>query len=247
VGLELVFTVAEEDGLRGAKELDTSALRSPFGFVLDHATPIGEVITAAPTYNRVVADFEGTEAHAGIRPEDGHSAIAAAAAAIGAMKLGRLDSETTANVGVISGGTASNVVAGECRIDAEARSLDESKASAATAALVDACTWAASEGRCDVDVDVIEMFRGYRLASGAAPVRLARAALERTGFEPRETATGGGSDANALTAQGFECVLLANGTEANHTPAESVGAARLTEMLAVCEAIARATAEEAGT
>ena len=246
VGMELVFTVAEEDGLRGAKELDVSALRSQFGFVLDHATPIGEVITAAPTYNRVVADFEGTEAHAGIRPEDGHSAIAAAAAAIGAMELGRLDDETTANVGVISGGTASNVVAGECRIDAEARSLDESKASAATAALVDACTWAASEGRCDVDVDVIEMFRGYRLASGAAPVRLARSALERTGFEPRETATGGGSDANALTAQGFECVLLANGTEANHTPAESVGAARLTEMLAVCEAIARATAEEAG-
>ena len=151
--------------MRGAKELDVSALRSQFGFVLDHATPIGEVITAAPTYNRVVADFEGTEAHAGIRPEDGHSAIAAAAAAIGAMELGRLDDETTANVGVISGGTASNVVAGECRIDAEARSLDESKASAATAALVDACTWAASEGRCDVDVDVIEMFRGYRLAS----------------------------------------------------------------------------------
>jgi tripeptide aminopeptidase len=237
VGIELVFTVAEEDGLRGAKELDVSALRAPFGFVLDHATPIGEVITAAPTYNRVIADFEGTEAHAGIRPEDGHNAIAAAAAAIGAMQLGRLDDETTANVGVIAGGTASNVVAGECRIDAEARSLDKSKAAAATAALVDACTWAASEGRCDVDMDVIEMFRAYRVPSSAAPVRLARAALERTGVEPRETATGGGSDANALIAQGFDAVLLANGTEANHTPAETVGAARITEMLAVCEAI----------
>jgi tripeptide aminopeptidase len=244
VGLELVFTVAEEDGLRGAKELDTAALRSPFGFVLDHATPIGEVITAAPTYNRVIADFEGTEAHAGIRPEDGQSAIAAAAAAIGAMKLGRLDEETTANVGVISGGTASNVVAGECRIDAEARSLDEAKATATTAAIVDACTWAASEGRCDVDVDVIEMFRGYRVPASAEPVRLARSALERTGFQPRETATGGGSDANALIAQGFECVLLANGTEANHTPAESVGAARISEMLGVCEAIAELAAEE---
>ena len=243
VGLELVFTVAEEDGLRGAKELDVSALRSPFGFVLDHATPIGEVVTAAPTYNRVVAEFEGTEAHAGIRPEDGHSAIAAAAAAIGAMSLGRLDEETTANVGVISGGTASNVVPGECRIEAEARSLDESKAAAATAAIVDACTWAASEGRCDVDVDVIEMFRGYRVPSSATPVRLAREALARTGIEPRETATGGGSDANALIAQGFECVLLANGTEANHTPAESVAAARITEMLAVCEAIAGLAAE----
>jgi tripeptide aminopeptidase len=243
VGLELVFTVAEEDGLRGAKELDVSALGSPFGFVLDHATPIGEVITAAPTYNRVVADFEGTEAHAGIRPEDGHSAIAAAAAAIGAMQLGRLDDETTANVGVIAGGTASNVVAGECRIDAEARSLDESKALAATSAVVDACTWAASEGRCDVDVDVIEMFRGYRTPSSAEPVRLAREALARHGFEPHEKATGGGSDANALIEQGFECVLLANGTEANHTPAESVAAARISEMLAVCEAIAELAAK----
>ncbi len=245
VGLELVFTVAEEDGLRGAKELDVSALRSPFGYVLDHATPIGEVIMAAPTYNRVVADFEGTEAHSGIRPEDGHSAIAAAAAAIAAMDLGRLDQETTANVGVISGGTASNVVAGECRIEAEARSLDEGKATAATAAIVDACTWAATEGGCDVDVDVVEMFRGYRLAPGAAAVRIARDALSACGIEPRETVTGGGSDANALIAQGFECLLLANGTEANHTPNERVASGRIVEMLAVCQEIAALAGAEA--
>src|SRR5206468_10719341 len=97
---------------------------SPFGFVLDHASPIGEVVTAAPTYKRLAAEFEGTEAHAGIRPEDGRSAIAGAAAAVAAMKLGRLDPETTANVGVIAGGTASNVVPGHCRVEAEARSLD---------------------------------------------------------------------------------------------------------------------------
>ena len=114
VGLELIFTVAEEDGLRGAKELDVSALRSPYGFALDHATPIGEVIVAAPTYKRLRAAFTGQEAHSGINPEDGHNAIAAAAAAIAGMKLGRLDEETTANVGVIEGGTASNVVAGHC-------------------------------------------------------------------------------------------------------------------------------------
>ena len=93
--------------------------------MLDHASPIGEVITAAPTYQRLVAEFEGLEAHAGIRPEDGHSAIEAAAAAIGAMELGRLDDETTANVGVIAGGVASNVVAGRCRVEGEARSLDD--------------------------------------------------------------------------------------------------------------------------
>ncbi|MDX6583017.1 MAG: tripeptide aminopeptidase [Solirubrobacterales bacterium] len=237
-GLELVFTVAEEDGLRGAKELDLSGLRSQLGFALDHATPIGEVITAAPTYQRLVAEFEGLEAHAGIRPEDGHSAIEAAAAAVGAMRLGRLDPETTANVGLIEGGVASNVVAGSCRIDAEARSLDQGRVAEATAAMVDACTSGATEHRCDVDVDVTEIFRGYRQPSGSAAVKLAREALERCGIEPREVATGGGSDANALVARGFECVLLANGTADNHTPTESVAAARLPEMLAVCEAIA---------
>src|SRR3954447_21920297 len=237
VGLELVFTVAEEDGLRGAKEIDLSSLHSPFGFVLDHASPIGEVVTAAPTYKRLAAEFEGTEAHAGIRPEDGRSAIAAAAAAIAAMKLGRLDHETTANVGVVSGGTASNVVPGRCRVEGEARSLDDERASKAVGAMVDACTWAASEHECDVDVEVTEMFRGYRLQSKSQPVTIARTALERRGIEPRETATGGGSDANAFNAAGFEAVLLANGTEANHTSDESVAAERIVQMLGVCEAI----------
>lgn len=245
VGLELVFTVAEEDGLRGARELDIGALRSPYGFVLDHASPIGEVVVAAPTYNRVVADFEGIEAHSGIRPEAGRSAIAAAAAAVGAMELGRLDEETTANVGLISGGTASNVVAGHCRLEGEARSLEERKAADVTARMVDACTWAASEGGVDVDVDVIEMFRGYRIPPSSIAVRLAERGLGACGFEPRLVATGGGSDANALVAKRFDAVLLANGTERNHTPQECVAAARIVEMHAVCSAIASAAAVEA--
>jgi tripeptide aminopeptidase len=242
VGLELVFTVAEEDGLRGAKELDVGSLRSQFGFALDHASPIGEVITAAPTYERLAAEFEGREAHAGIRPEDGRNAIQAAAVAVGRMELGRLDEETTANVGVMQGGIASNVVPGRCRIEGEARSLDDGRASNVVGAMVDACTWAASEHECDVDIEVTEMFRGYKLASRVPSVAIARAALERVGVEPRETSTGGGSDANALNARGFETVLLANGTEANHTPDESVVAERLTQMLGICEAILEETA-----
>jgi tripeptide aminopeptidase len=237
VGVELVFTVAEEDGLRGAKELDLEALRSRFGFVIDHASPIGEVITAAPTYKRLTADFEGSEAHSGIRPEEGRSAIVAAAAAIAQMQLGRLDEGTTANVGVIAGGTASNVVPGRCHVEGEARSLDDPRASNVIGAMVDACTWAAGEYECDVDVAVTEIFRGYRLRRSDGPVAIARAALERCGVEPREVATGGGSDANALCAAGFDCVLLANGTEANHTPQESVAAERIVQMLEVCEAL----------
>ena len=104
VGVELLFTTAEELALRGAKEVDRAALRSEFGFVFDHASPIGELIVAAPTYFRLEARFHGAAAHAGIRPEDGRSAIVAAARAVTALRLGRLDDETTANVGSISGG-----------------------------------------------------------------------------------------------------------------------------------------------
>src|SRR5919106_3251124 len=162
VGLELLFTVAEEDGLRGAKAFDLATLRSRYGFVIDHASPIGEILVAAPTYKRLAAEFIGREAHSGIRPEDGRSAIAAAAAAIAAMELGRLDHETTANVGVISGGTASNVVPGRCRIEGEARSIDGARAAETGGAMVDACTWAANERHCDLHFEVTEIFRGYR-------------------------------------------------------------------------------------
>ncbi len=247
LGLELVFTVAEEDGLRGAKELDISALRAPFGYVLDHATPIGEVITAAPTYKRLIADFTGQEAHAGINPEDGHSAIAAAAAAVAGMKLGRLDEETTANIGIIEGGTASNVIAGHCRILGEARSVDGEKAATTIGEMVDACTWAAGESGCDVDAQVIEMFRGYRLDPKSEAVRIASDALRRNRHEPEEVATGGGSDANALVAAGYEAVLLANGTEANHTPEESVTEGAIVEMLEVCESAIDEAAKVAAT
>jgi tripeptide aminopeptidase len=244
VGLELVFTVAEEDGLRGAKELDPGALRADLGFVMDHASPIGEVLVAAPTYKKLIATFRGQEAHAGIKPEAGHSAIAAAAAAIAGMELGRLDEETTANVGLIEGGTASNVVPGSCRIEGEARGIDGERAAATIGAMVDACTWAAGEHDVDVDVRVSEVFRGYRASADDRPVRLAREALRRAGHEPKLLATGGGSDTNALRAAGFDCVLLANGTEANHTPQERVSRRALLEMLEVCEQLLAAAATE---
>ncbi len=244
VGIELLLTVAEEQGLRGAKAFDVSALRAGCGFVVDHASPIGEVIVASPTQQQVVADFAGVEAHAGIRPEDGSNAIAAAAAAISRMELGRLDQTTTANVGVIAGGTSGNVVPGHCRITAEARSLDPERAAEAAGALTQACTWGASKHDCDVDVRVEELFRGYEVAPSSRSLALAEAGLLRAGVEPRRTSTGGGSDANALIAAGFDCVLLANGTTANHTPDESVSARSLDAMLDVCEAIVQEVAGE---
>ena len=153
------------------------------GFVLDHASAIGEVIVTSPTQQSVRADFHGVEAHAGIRPEDGSNAIAAAATAISRMELGRLDEETTANVGVIEGGTSGNVVPGHCSIVAEARSLDAGRAAEVAGSLSDACAWGASEHGCDADVRIEELFRGYRIAPTSPALALAEAGLRRAGFE----------------------------------------------------------------
>ena len=242
VGIELVLTVAEEQGLRGAKAFDASVLRSRAGFVLDHAGPVGEVIVATPTQQKVRADFAGVEAHAGIRPEDGSSAIAAAAAAISRMQLGRLDEKTTANVGLVEGGTSGNVVPGHCWLQAEARSLDSGRAAAVAGQISDACAWGASEHGCDVDVRLEELFRGYEVPASSPALGLAEAGLRGAGLEPVRTAIGGGSDANVFRLEGFDAVLLANGTDAVHTSEEHVPASSLAKMLEVCEGIVAAVA-----
>jgi tripeptide aminopeptidase len=242
-GLELVFTVSEENALAGAKELDTSALRSDFGYVFDHATAIGEIVLASPTYYRLEADFQGAAAHAGIRPEDGRSAVLAAARAVAAMRLGRIDEETTANVGRIDGGSAStNVVPERCRLEAEVRSLDAGKVEALLAEMVDRVHDAANATECDVDVSTQRLFDGYRTRPSAPAVTVAEQALRACGYEPRHIVTGGGSDANALQAAGFECVNLANGTERNHEPTERVSVAALEGMLDVAFELVQAAA-----
>jgi tripeptide aminopeptidase len=238
--LELLFTVGEEDGLSGVKEFDVGELRSELGFVFDHATPIGEIIIASPTAYRLEVEFHGRAAHAGIRPEDGRSAINAAARAIAAMELGRLDEETTANVGTITGGVGgTNVVAERCTILAEARSLDPSKAESLVAALVDRCHDAANEPECecDIDVDVERMFPGYRHAANAPGIVAAGAALRACGYAPRHVASGGAADGNILTVAGLPTVNLANGTERAHEPTERVSVAALEGMLDVTYAL----------
>lgn len=232
-GLEVLFTVREETALAGAAAFEAASLRSAFGFVFDHASPIGEIVVASPTYHRIEAELRGVAAHAGIRPQDGRSAIAAAARAIAAMRLGRIDEETTANVGLVTGGSAGNVVPERCRVLAEARSLDESKVEALVAEMVDRLQDGANAEGCDLDVTVERLFRGYRQGPSDDAVAAAQAALRARGHEPAPISTGGGSDANALVAQGFPCVNLANGTERNHEPGERVAAVALEQMLDV--------------
>jgi tripeptide aminopeptidase len=234
VGIEVLLTRAEEDALAGAKAFDAGRLTAQFGYVYDHASPVGEVVIASPTYFRVEADFHGRAAHAGIRPEDGRSAILAAARAIAAMPHGRVDAETTANVGSVHGGVGStNVVAERCRLLAEARSLDPARAEEVVAQVVDAVHDAASDTECDVDVVSERLFTGYRVKGSSPALAAAETALVACGYAPSRIVTGGGSDANALEAQGFHCLNLANGTERNHEPTERVSQAALEGMLDV--------------
>jgi tripeptide aminopeptidase len=245
--VELLFTVSEEVGLAGAKAFDRGRLRSRFGYTFDHASPIGEIVTASPTYYRLDARFGGLAAHAGIRPEAGRSAVLAAARAVASMRLGRLDDETTANVGVFEGGTAANVVPGECRIVGEARSLDRDKAERTVTAMVDRLGDAANtpDCECDLDVSVERMFDGYRTARASRPVRVAEAALRDCGYDPRPISSGGGADANVFLAGGFPCVNLANGTERNHQPDERVSVSALEGMLDVGLALVERAGEAA--
>jgi tripeptide aminopeptidase len=242
VGVEILFTTCEELALAGAKAFDLGRLSSEFGFVFDHASPIGELIVAAPTYFSVEAQFRGKAAHAGLAPEQGHNAIEAAAAALASLRFGRLDDMTVSNVGRIVGGTASNVVAERCRVECEARSIDHERAAQATADIVDAMTQAATDRACDVEIDVQELARGFRMTKGAATVAIASAALEELRIEPRQIVTGGGSDANSFQARGFECLNVANGTQAAHQPDERVTVQALETMLDVALGIVRHSA-----
>jgi tripeptide aminopeptidase len=245
VDLELLFTVCEETSLSGSSAFDASQLQSEFGYVFDHASPIGEIVLDSPTHFRVEAEFRGAAAHAGIRPEEGRSAILAAARAVCSLPLGRLDEGTTVNVGTISGGSAINVVPERCTLVAEVRGLQEQRAETLVAELVDRMHQAANlaECECDVDIAVQRTFAGFHLPASRPAVRVAEAALRTCGYEPQRILSGGASDANALIAQGVEVVNLANGTERNHEPGERVGVDALERMLDVAHALLEAAAD----
>lgn len=245
VGIELLFTVGEEIALAGSRALDVGSLESEFGYVFDHASPIGEVVMGSPSHFRIEASFRGAAAHAGIRPEDGRSAILAASRAVASLALGRIDGDTTVNVGTISGGTAMNVVPELCSFLAEVRSIDDARAESLVAEIVDAVHDAANlpDCDCDVDVGVQRTFSGYRLSPQEPAVRVAHAALRSCGRKPVAISSGGGSDANVLNAAGLTTVNLANGTERNHEPGERVSDAALSEMLEVSLALLDGAAE----
>lgn len=244
VEIELLFTVGEETALAGARALDIGLLRSRLGYVFDHASPIGELVLSAPGHFRLEATFNGRAAHAGVRPEEGRSAILAAARAIADMPLGRVDDRSTANVGTIAGGSAMNVVPDRCTLVAEVRSHEEARGEQLVGELIDCVHEAANlpDCECDVDTAVQRTFEAYRIAPGTPAVRAAEQALRACGHEPLRIRSGGASDAGALGARGLPMVNLANGTEYNHEPRERVAVAALEAMLDVALALPGAAA-----
>jgi tripeptide aminopeptidase len=236
-GIELLFTPKEEVGLLGAAAFDHTRLRARVGYVYDQAAPIGDVILGAPHSQSMEVRFHGRAAHSGMYPEEGRSAIAAAARAIADLRLGRIDEETTANVGTIRGGTAGNIVPEWCTFLAEARSHDERKLVDVVQEMLDAISFAAGLEDCEVETEVHKSYRGYRFKRDDDVVRLAHTALERAGYTPSYGLSGGAADANVFNERGLQCLNLANGMQDIHTPDERIAVADLEGMVEVTLAL----------
>ena len=220
--LQIVFTVAEEGGVNGSRCLDTSLLHADFGYTLDtHGRP-GTAAYKAPGKNQIHVRIHGKPAHAGNEPEAGHNAITAAGKVLTAVPQGRIDAETTCNVGKITGGTATNVVAEFCTIDFESRSRDKAKLDALTQRMVDAVHAALRGTGCHAEIDVKKDYDPYELASDALPLVHLKRAAEQLGLPFAVEEAGGGSDANFFNTYDIPTAVLAVGMTDCHTKEESI-------------------------
>ncbi len=242
--LEIVFTVAEETGLHGARALDLSGLTATRGFVFDGGTPLGEMTVSAPTQTNLAIALHGVAAHAGVEPENGVNAIACAATAITRCRQGRIDHETTCNLGVIEGGRATNIVPDLCRIKAEARSRDTDKLARQVHHVRDCFETAAAEFGCRLELVERESYRGFRIQPDEPVARMATEAVRAAGLAPSFADGGGGSDANIFNAGGLRCILMACGERDPHTTRESVAVADVVAAARVVAELLRLAAGE---
>jgi tripeptide aminopeptidase len=243
--MEFVFSTCEEIGLLGAKHLDWSLISARQGYVLDTRDPDG-LVTRAPSANRLTFTVVGRDAHAGSAPEKGINAILIAAKAIATLDLGRLDAETTCNLGVIKGGDAINIVPKKVQVDGEVRSHDDDKLAQVTQRMIDAFQAAATSypdrGYGDlpyVSVDVHPDFQRTHIPDHHAVVRMAFKAAERLNRPLRLQVAGGGSDANVFFQQGINTGVLGTGMTDVHSVREYVDVA---DMVKACEMVLEVTA-----
>lgn len=235
--IQFIITVGEESGLVGAKVLDSSLVTAKYGYALDSDGKVGNIIVAAPTQAKVKATIFGKTAHAGVAPEKGISAITIAAKAISRMPLGRIDEETTANIGRFEGGQQTNIVCDHVDILAEARSLINEKMEQQVNKMKEAFESAAEEmgGKAEVDVQV--MYPGFKFGAGDHVVEVARKAAAKIGRSCELLNSGGGSDANVIAGFGIPTVNLAVGYEEIHTTNERMPIEELNKLAEMVIAI----------
>lgn len=226
-GLEVVLTYAEERAHPGARALDLANLRAGVCFTLDAEAPVGTIITSAPAYHSLRAIFKGRAAHAGISPESGVNALVAASRAIARLDLGRIDEETTANIGLIRGGTGRNTVPALVELEGEVRSRNDAKLAAQVQAITGAMREEAERIGAVVEIQVNKEYSAFTLAPDSAPIRYTARALERAGAVVKLDVTGGGSDANDLNVKGLPTAVLGTGMVGAHSVQEHIAVADL--------------------
>ncbi|WP_117234744.1 M20/M25/M40 family metallo-hydrolase [Vibrio maerlii] len=232
--IELAFTVYEEGGLFGSLNYDMSHIQADKAIVLDSGGPIGTIITVAPGQQKLTVDITGKPAHAGLAPEEGINALTVAADAIMQMKLGRIDEETTSNIGIVQGGQATNIVMPELHLVAEARSLDDDKLSAQVAHMVEVFEHTAEKHGATINIESERSYDAYKIADEHPLVlSLSKAFLEQ-GFEPQTKPTGGGSDANNFNSKGLTTVNVSTGMAKVHTTEEFIA---IKDMVAISDVL----------
>ncbi|MFZ4452166.1 M20/M25/M40 family metallo-hydrolase [Salibacterium aidingense] len=239
--IQFVITVGEESGLVGAKALDHSLLHADYGYALDSDGEVGNLIVAAPTQAKLQIKVNGKTAHAGLAPEKGISAITVAAKALADMPLGRIDSETTANIGRFEGGSQTNVVCDEVHILAEARSLDRKKLDNQVDKMKSSIQKTAENMGSSAEIEVTIMYTGYKLSEDDNVVALAGKAAKKMGLEAKLLRSGGGSDANIISGYGIPTVNLAVGYENIHTTKEKMPVRELVKLTEFMDAIIEET------
>ncbi|WP_298438950.1 M20/M25/M40 family metallo-hydrolase [uncultured Ferrimonas sp.] len=228
--LELAFTVFEEGGLHGSKNFDMSVVSANEAIVLDSGGPIGTIITVAPGQQNLKVTINGKPAHAGLAPEQGINALTVAADAISNMNLSRIDAETTANIGVVKGGQATNIVMPELYLEAEARSLNDAKLAAQVSHMVSTLEAAAAKHGASVNIDTERSYNAYNIADDDAFVAQIQAAFEQIAVVPELQSTGGGSDANIFNEKGLKTVNLSTGMAKVHTTEEYIAIADMVKI-----------------
>lgn len=240
--IQFIITVGEESGLLGARSLDASKLQANFGYAIDSNGAVGDIAVAAPTQAKVTIKMYGKSSHAGVNPEDGISAIQVASKAIGRMPLGRIDEETTANIGRFEGGGATNIVCDFVKLDAEARSIVQHKLDSQLDNMRKAVESAAEEFGARGEFESIIVYPAYAHDDHAHVVQVAQAAATSIGLQPRTFHSGGGSDANIFNGLGVPTVNLAVGYEHIHTTKEQIKITNLVKITEFVIAIIKQTA-----